>query len=261
VSTGAVTHGFRVVCELDSPVDHDRTRLHRGFRALSPVADAFLVTDNHTGRATVSSLVVAHAVARYGAPAIACLNARDRNLLGLRRDLATAAFLGIDELLLVRGDDPAVGGRMGALDVRTMLHECREARVPRVALAAGLGPLPAWKREADTLFAQVSWSIDDLLRWRESVDFAGPIIPAVLVLSSAGMARRLGARIPQLRAPDEWIAALERDPDAGVARACDLVERIRESGAFAGVHLIPGARSTATAAVLASAGRRCTMEV
>jgi methylenetetrahydrofolate reductase (NADPH) len=256
-----VTRGFRLVCELDSPVDHDRSRLNGRFRALSPVADAFLIPDNHTGRATVSSLVVAHAVASYGAPAIACLNARDRNLLGLRRDLATAAFLGIDELLLVYGDEPQVGTRAGSLGVRTMLQECRDVGVPSVAVAAGLSALPSWKRDADVIFAQVSWSLDELLRWRDTLDFAGPVIPAVLVVSSAAMALRLGERIPQLRAPDAWIDAVANDPDAGVELACDLVERIRASGAFAGVHLVAGARSRQTAAVLASTGTRCTMEV
>ena len=44
-----------------------------------------------------------------GARAIACLNARDRNVLGFRRDLLTAAAYGVDEFL-VRLRRPA-GGR------------------------------------------------------------------------------------------------------------------------------------------------------
>lgn len=37
---------------------------------------------------------------------IACLNARDRNLPGLRRDLLTAAAYGVDQFLFVNGDKP-----------------------------------------------------------------------------------------------------------------------------------------------------------
>ena len=40
-----------------------------------------------------------------GGRSIACLNARDRNLLGFRRDLLTASLAyGVDEFLFVYGD-------------------------------------------------------------------------------------------------------------------------------------------------------------
>ena len=45
-----------------------------------------------------------------GGRAIACLNARDRNVLGFRRDLLTAAAYGVDEFLFVYGDRPETGG-------------------------------------------------------------------------------------------------------------------------------------------------------
>jgi len=50
--------------------------------------------------------------------------------------------------------------------------------------------------------------------------------------------------------PDSWIAALDRDPTAGVELACSLVGEIRASGAFDGVHLIPGVRYRQVAARL-----------
>jgi hypothetical protein len=43
---------------------------------------------------------------------------------------------------------------------------------------------------------------------------------------------------------------LERDPLAGVALACDLTVAVRDSGAFDGVHLIPGVRYREVAARL-----------
>jgi hypothetical protein len=46
------------------------------------------------------------------------------------------------------------------------------------------------------------------------------------------------------------VAQIERNGDAGVHIACDLVQRIRESNAFDGVHLIPTARYRAVAARL-----------
>jgi 5,10-methylenetetrahydrofolate reductase len=69
--------------------------------SLSSISSAFHIPDNHIGRATVSSIAVAHEVLLMGGRAIACLNARDRNTLGFRRDLLTAAAYGVREFLFV----------------------------------------------------------------------------------------------------------------------------------------------------------------
>src|SRR3954447_15810295 len=92
---------------------------------LSRVSSRFLIPDNHIGRATVSSIAVAHEVALMGGRPIACLNARDRNVLGFRRDLLTAAAYGVDEFLFVYGDRPETGRRSDDLTVRKMLEEAR----------------------------------------------------------------------------------------------------------------------------------------
>lgn len=207
---------FEVVWEIEPPVDGCVDALHAQLDAARPVATTVLVPDNHTGRATASSIAVARRVQVSGLPAIACLNARDRNLLGLRRDLLTCALDGIDELLLVYGDDPSVGARASDLTVRTMLEECRiQAPHLRVGVTTRRGPLPTWKLAADRLFVQVSYDLDELLRWRDTVTFAGPVCAAVMVVPSVGMARRLAARIPALRVPDTWLDAIVATPGPG----------------------------------------------
>jgi methylenetetrahydrofolate reductase (NADPH) len=206
----------------------------------------------------VSSLAVAHEVIRQGGRAIACINARDRDLLGFRRDLLTAAALGIRRLLLVYGDEPITGDRTSGLNVRAMLDEARSFRASvtdasesgfRVGVTCRLGRLPTWKRDADFVFAQVG-SLADLLRWRDTLCFDGPVYAGVLVLPSAPMARRLVAAVPQIRIPGELVDELERDPLAGVDHACRLIGALRAAGGFAGVHLVPGVRSGAVAARL-----------
>jgi 5,10-methylenetetrahydrofolate reductase len=181
----------------------------------------------------------------------ACLNARDRNLLGLRRDLLTCTYDGVDDVLLVFGDEPDIGTRASDLTVRAMVEECRlQAPHLRVSVATALRPVPAWKRSADRLFVQVSYDVDALLRWRDGLDFEGPVVPAVLVVPSSAMARRLAARVPDLRVPDAWLDAIDVDPSAGVELAADLVEQIVETGAFDGVHIIAGRRHREAAARL-----------
>jgi methylenetetrahydrofolate reductase (NADPH) len=240
---------FEIVCEVEPETQPDLMAVRHQIGVLSRVASAFLIPDNHIGRATVSSIAVAHEVALMGGRSIACLNARDRNLLGFRRDLLTAAAYGVDQFLLVYGDrtDPR---RPDDLTVRSMMREARAfseshdapAGPFRVGVSSGLRPLPDWKRDADFLFAQVAFSLDALLAWREAVDFDGPVYAGVMVVASAPMARKLSADIPQLAAPPALVERIERDPSAGVDFACDLVEQVRDSGAFDGVHLIPVSR-------------------
>src|SRR5215216_2823961 len=147
---------FGLVCEVEPATTPDLMRVRHQIGVMSKIASAFLIPDNHIGRATVSSIAVAHEVALMGGRAIACLNARDRNVLGFRRDLLTAAAYGVNEFLFVYGDRPESGARSDDLTVRAMLAEARafanqsDSGAPaRLGVASGLAPLPAWKHGAD----------------------------------------------------------------------------------------------------------------
>lgn len=249
---------FQWVCEIEPPTRPDLMHVRHQIGVLSKVATAYLIPDNHVGRATVSSIAVAHEVDRMGGRAIACLNARDRNALGFRRDLLTGAAYGVDEFLFVYGDDPASGARTGQLTVRSMIDALRrfgdehqgEAGRFRAGVTTRLRPLPQWKQAADFLFVQVSFDLDAMLAWRETVDFAGEVYAGVMVLPGASMARKLMADIPEIAVPPAWLDAIEADRDAGTELACELARAIADSGAFDGVHLIPGVRYRQTAARL-----------
>jgi 5,10-methylenetetrahydrofolate reductase len=247
---------FELVCEIEPPTRPDLRRVRHQIGVMAPIADAFLIPDNHIGRATVSSIAVAHEVAAMGGRSIACLNSRDRNLLGFRRDLLTAAAYGVSEFLFVYGDKPAAGDRTSELTVRAMIEEARGlAGDPRyaghppfrVGVAAGLRRLPAWKRAADFVFAQMSFSVEALLRWRESVSLAVPVYAGVMVLASPAMARRLAARIPDIEIPSALVEQVAQDRRAGVDAACEQIEQLRDSCAFDGVHLVPVSRYRETA--------------
>jgi methylenetetrahydrofolate reductase (NADPH) len=252
------TGDFEIICEVEPATRPDLMRVRHQIGVMSGVASAFLIPDNHIGRATVSSIAVAREVALMGGRSIACLNARDRNVLGFRRDLLTAAAYGVHEFLFVYGDRPEIGARSDDLTVRSMIREARrfadDASVAtkrfRVGVTSGLRALPAWKREADFLLAQVGFSVDALLKWRASVDFAGPVYAGVMVVASAPMARKLSTDIPQLAVPDSIISRVERDRDAGIDVACQLISAIRDSAMFDGIHLIPVARYREVAARL-----------
>ena len=249
---------FEWICEIEPPTKPEMMHVRHQIAVLSKVASAYLIPDNHVGRATVSSIAVAHEVDRMGGRSIACLNARDRNTLGFRRDLLTGAAYGVDEFLFVYGDAPASGARTGQLTVRSMIEYLRRFSEEHQGHAGGfragvttrLRPLPSWKRAADFLFVQVSFDLEQLLAWRDTVEFDGNVYAGVMVLPSASMARKLVGDIPEITVPESWIDAIEHDRAAGVRLACELAHRIAESGAFEGVHLIPGVRYRETAARL-----------
>jgi methylenetetrahydrofolate reductase (NADPH) len=241
----SMTNAFELLCELEPAIDPDLARVRRQIAVLSGVADSFLVPDNHLGRATVSSIAVAREVAALGGSAVACINSRDRNLLGFRRDLLTAAAYNVDRFLFVRGDEPTEGERSTDLTVHRMIDEAHayDARAFTVGATIRVGTVvPAWKANADFLLTQVSYDFDRLIAWRDGLRFDGKLFAGVMVMASSKMAQRIAADVPEIGVPDDLIAALDADPDAGVNRAVEMVERIRDSEHFDGVHLVPVGR-------------------
>ncbi|MDQ3878693.1 MAG: methylenetetrahydrofolate reductase [Actinomycetota bacterium] len=243
--------GFSILTEIEPPRAPDIGHVREQIEVLQGVVDAFLIPDNHLGRATVSSVAVAHEVAYMGGRSIACLNARDRNLLGFRRDLLTAASYGVDHFLFVYGDPPKEGRRTEDLTVRGMIDEVRSFGTGplfqgysdfRIGTVAKTGRPLGWRARADFVFVQITHAVDRLLEWRESLNYDGLVYAGVLVLASARMARRVNASIPEIRIPEQIIDKLEGDPTIGIDLACEEIATLKESGAFDGVHLVPVGR-------------------
>ena len=77
-----------------------------------------------------------------------------------------------------------------------------------------------------------------------------------MVVPSARMARKLSADVPELAVPDHLVEMIDHDAQAGVRFAVDLVDKIRSSDRFTGVHLVPVARYREVAAALIDRLRR-----
>src|SRR5262249_2647545 len=107
-----------------------------------------------------------------------------------------------------------------------------------------------WKRGADFVFVQISFSLDALLRWRDTLDVTIPVYAGVMVIASERMAKGLRESVAALDIPDDLVDAVGRDRDAGVAYACEHIMAIRDSVAFDGVHLVPVSRYREVAARL-----------
>ena len=112
----------------------------------------------------------------------------------------------------------------------------------RIGVSRLARPLPGWKRDADFLFAQVSFSAEAQLRWREANPVDMPVYAGVMVLASAQMARRLAAAIPYIDIPGWLVDQVAADRTAGVDAAVQQIQQLRDSGAFQGVPLVPVGR-------------------
>ena len=74
-------------------------------------------------------------------------------------------------------------------------------RVHRVAAVAGrcgggAASAATWKRAADFVFTQVSYAVEEQLRWRDANPVDVPVYAGVMVLASAGMAQAVGGVDP-----------------------------------------------------------------
>src|ERR1039457_2614702 len=200
---------------------------------LTAVSSTFLIPDNHIGRATVSSIAVAHEVQAMGGHSIACINSRDRNLLGFRRDLLTAAAYGVSQFLFVYGDKPGTGGRTSDLTVRSMIEEARSRTATdpafagvapwRIGVAAGLKPLPRWKHAADFIFSQVSYSADAQLRWRDANPADVPVYDGVMARPGPAVPRGVPPPTPDMETPASPPERAPREKRAGVEAACQQI--------------------------------------
>ncbi len=70
--------GFELICEVEPATRPDLTGVRHQIGVMSRIATAFLIPDNHIGRATVSSIAVAHEVALMGGKSD-CLHQRPRS--------------------------------------------------------------------------------------------------------------------------------------------------------------------------------------
>src|SRR4051795_6171020 len=219
-----------------SPHRPDLAPIGRRLDALAPVAARFLVPDNATARAAVAGLVVAAEVRRRDHEAVAVLNARDRNTLGLRRDLLGLLALGVHEVLLLRGDTPDDDAEDGPLTVGAMLREARalaeehDAPLTIGVVAAPGRDLPGWKRDAEVVWLAPPFSLPAVADWRERhSDLTAPVRAGVLVPTGPGMARGVAEGM-DLELPDGLVGALEEDDTAGVDAACEHALALRDAG-------------------------------
>jgi len=259
---------------------------------LKGLADAVNVTDGAGARAHMGSLAAAALLLEAGVEPILQLTCRDRNRIALQSDLLAAAALGIENLLLLRGDDPSAGDQPDAkpvFDVDTLILTgvARDIR-DRQKLMSGqsvsgkanffigaadspIDPAAGWKPsrlkakiDAGAQFAQTQFCMDAKVARRYAQCLAENglgsfhLLIGLVPLRSARSARWIRDKLPGSIIPDAVIERMEgaSDPLREGRKICsELVEELSQTPGVAGVHIMAPGNDAGLAETVSNAAR------
>jgi methylenetetrahydrofolate reductase (NADPH) len=256
--------------------------------------DAVNITDCAGARVAMSSLAAAALLVRDGIEPVWQITCRDRNRIAIAAEFLGAAALGIHNVLVLKGDDPAGGDEPDAkpvfdlesTDVIALAHRLneegkvpsgREIRSP-TAFHIGAADVPFdppddWRPEAllrkidaGAGFVQTQFCFDPGVagRYFERLADLGltgraAFIVGVGPIASARSARWMRDNLFGVTVPDGIIERLENAPDPAVEgqRICvELIEAYRLMPGVAGVHIMaPAQGPERIVAVLNAIGR------
>ncbi len=284
---------FVVTAEVTPPLSADAAVLLAKAAPLRGRVDAVNVTDAAGARTAMSSFAAAAILAGEGIEPVLQITCRDRNRIALACDLLGAAAQGIENLLILHGDEPAGGDQPDAapvydLDSRAVISLARQMRddamlpserkiepPPHFFIGAAdtpRDPEADWqpkgleaKAAAGADFVQTQFCFDLGLAERYFArlrDFAVPDRLAFIVgvgpIASARSARWMRDNLFGVSVPDAVITRLEQaeDPAAEGRRICiEMVQGLRTIPGVSGVHLMAPLQKIETlAAVIDESG-------
>ena len=243
---------FAVTAEMAPPKGYDFSEQMASAELLRGKVHAVNVTDMQSACLKASSLGLCIHLKQAGVEPILQMTGRDRSRMALMADVLSAASFGIDTMLALTGDHPAVGDcrdskpvydldSVGILHMLSRMEEtgadcggnALEQGAPKFFKGAAVTPvyepLPLQinklrqKEEAGAQYIQTQgiFDLESLQRFLEAVDQAGirvPIMAGIIPLKSAGMARFMNERVPGIAVPEEQIARLEAAAQEGKAK-------------------------------------------
>jgi len=225
---------FRLIYEVEPPREPTLTKFFRQLEIYGDVVDAFLIPDNHLGRAALSSVGLAVEALKLGLEPIVALNARDRNHLRLASDLLTLRAFGIQEVLLLFGDQIETG--RSDLTVRRMLEHEGGAGLRR-GVVAPISKALAWRKAADFVVTQLGSAGLASVSHLRAQAWSKPVYGGAAALQTREMAVRVMGGIPGFTVPDGYLEAFETDPEAGFRFALDCLDELCDGGVD-GAHLV-----------------------
>ncbi len=278
---------FLVTSEIGPPKGTDLKEVLDDAELIKGKVDAINVTDLQSSVMRIGSLAVCHFLKDKGIEPLFQLTCRDRNRLALQSDLLSAAALGIENVLLLTGDHPALGdhpdatpvfdiGSVQLLEVARTLQEGKDMRgnplkgAPRFCMGAvvnpGADPLEpevikmGMKVRAGAQFFQTQavYDIEKFKAFLDEVrkhDIKTTIMAGIVLLKSAGMARYMNKNVAGVFVPEDLIKEMEGAKDK-VQKSIEIAARlIKELKPLChGIHIMPIGWDKKVPLVLEAAG-------
>jgi len=265
---------FVVTAEITPPVSTDPAEFLKRALPLKGLVTAVNVTDGAGAKVHLSSLAASHFLVQTGIEPIFQMTCRDRNRLALQGDILGACALGIHNILVLAGDNPAAGDQPDAkavhdLDSKGLIalaHRMRSQKTlpsgtaieGAIDLFIGAADIPVdppagWspkgllaKAEAGADFVQTQFCMDTGIvrryaaRLRE-LGFKLPILIGVAPIPSAKSARWMREKLFGTVVPDAIVERLEQaaNPKAEGRRICvEVLQELAEIPGVAGAHVM-----------------------
>jgi len=231
------------------------------------------VTDNQSSVMRLGSLTTCKALKDNGHNSIFQLTCRDRNRIALQTDLLSAAYFGIENLLLLTGDHTKLGDTPQAkpvfdLDSVSLIHavsqlekgvdlggNALDGEPPKFAKGAVVSPcsdsvdvqLAKMERKvaagAEYFQTQAVFEPEKFISFMERAkQFGVPVMLGVIILKNAGMANFMNNNIAGISVPQDMIEELKADKEktkagiTGVEITARIIKQCREY--CQGVHIM-----------------------
>ncbi len=275
---------FVVTGEVAPPHGTDYSAMLASVERLGPYCHALNVTDNQGATLHLSSLAASRAVLDAGFEPIFQQTCRDRNRLALQSDLLAAWTLGLENVLIVTGDDPRGGDHPEAkgvfdLDSTQLLGVARglndgadmngSALTGATDFLLGAAAFPeaepfdiqlertVQKIEAGARFFQTQ-AVTDVAKFARAAEALEPygvkLIAGVLLFKSGRVIDFINSKLAGLMVPEAIESRIKGAADPLAESIALATEQVRELKAMAdGVHIMPLGSDDAVRVILEGA--------
>ena len=263
---------FVVTAEVGPLKGTDTTEINDVAELLRGRVDATNVTDQQSSVMRLGSLATCHLLKEKGLDPVFQMTCRDRNRLALQSDLLSAYVLGIENVLAITGDLPALGDHpqakpvydLDSVQLLWVIQKLNEgydmvgnelkgkpnffpgAVVNPGADAGAAMELQLIKMEkkiaagARFFQTQAIYDVNSFAKFMKRVEgFGVPVLAGIIPLKSVGMARFMNKNVAGVFVPEELIkkmADTEDKTQTGIQIAADLVKELKDI--CQGVHIM-----------------------
>ncbi|MFC1971996.1 methylenetetrahydrofolate reductase [Chloroflexota bacterium] len=263
---------FVITTEVGPLKGTDTTEIIELAELLPGKVDAANVTDQQSSVMRLGSLATCHILKERGLEVVFQMTCRDRNRIALQSDLLSAWVLGIENVLALTGDLPALGDHPHAkpvydLDSVQLLYTIQKLNEgfdlsgnelkgkPDLFAGAVVNPgadteaameLQLIKMEnkiaagAKFFQTQAVFEPESFATFMKHAEqFKVPILAGVIPLKSAGMARFMNKNVSGVFVPDQFIdkmVAAEDKVKTGLEIAAELMKELKDM--CQGIHIM-----------------------